>query len=212
VSRLVSHLALAALLVATSAAASGAAEPPWVRETETDDGIVVFSRETPGTTVRAVKATLIVDAPPQVVLAAACDPETFRESRRWVEEQAFYPSPDPDVWFNYQRLNFPIVSRRDYTLRYERLLDPEKGLYRLRWKTTTAQGPPPIDGVVRVTLADGRIDITPVDGGKRARMHYYLHADPGGSIPGWIIDLANRVSLPTIIRDIRNEAVRRAAR
>jgi hypothetical protein len=205
-------LACGALALALAAIEGFATEPVWVHAKQTSDGIAIFTREIPGTTVRAVRATLTVATSPLLVLDAACDPATYKVSRQYVEEQAFYGSGRPDVWFNYQMLNFPVVSRRDYVLRYERVMDPGKQRYQLRWTTSTKHGPPPRDGVIRVTMAEGRIDITPLSGGKRAAVEYTLVADPGGSIPGWVADIANRVTVPTIVREIRDEALRRTPR
>lgn len=200
-----------ALAVIFSAFSLLADEPAWEQAKVTSDGIIVDTREAPGSTVRQVKATLAIDAPPLVVLDAACDPNTFRQTtKKYVEENAYYRTGNPNVWHNYQLVNFPMVARRDYTLRYERRLDPQRQLYRLFWRTSDEYGPKPREDVVRVTLADGQIDVIPVDGGRSCVVRYTLLADPGGNIPTWAINLANRVSLPTILREIRDEALRRA--
>lgn len=189
-----------------------AEEPAWEVVRRTSDGIIVKMRETPGMSVLAVKASVVVEAPAKIILDAACDPKTFHKATEYVVENGFYQSGQPNVWFNYQLLEFPVITRRDYTLRYERSMDPAAGRFRLSWRTATSKGPAPRDGIIRVTLADGRIDIVPMDGGVRSRVDYYVLADPGGNIPGWIINLANRVSVPAILRDIRDEALKRAAK
>jgi hypothetical protein len=186
-------------------------EASWQQVKVTSDGIVVYARETPGATVRELKASLTIDAPPWIVLDAACDPETFRmTSKKYVEQSDIYRTANPNVWHNYQLVNFPLVARRDYTLRYERKMAPQQGLYRLVWRISDEYGKAPKEGVVRVTLANGQIDIKPLDGGLRSTLRYTLLADPGGNIPVWAINLANRVSLPALIREIRDEAQRRA--
>jgi hypothetical protein len=200
-------LALSLLLLSGAAAAD---EASWEPVARTDDGIAVHMREQRGTTVKEVRATLRIAAPPRIVLDAACDPRSFRKSLKYVERQRYYWIGDPDVWFTYQLLDYPVVTRRDYVLRYERTLDPDKGIYRLSWSTSAEKGPPPREDAIRVTLATGGIDVVPEDGGARSRLTFRLLADPGGNIPGWVINIANRLNLPDIVREIRDAAIRRA--
>jgi hypothetical protein len=193
------------------AAEARAEEPAWKLVRETDDGIAVYMRETPGSTVRAAKATVVVAAPPAIVLDAAGDPGTFRVSTKYVTATRFQRTKDPSVWYLYQLLAYPVVDPRDYALRYERRMDPAKGLYRLLWKATSDFGPAPLDGVIRVTLAEGFIDVKPLPCGRRVEVTYYLVADPRGSIPAWAMRIAQRFNLPAIMRELRDESVRRAA-
>ncbi len=198
---------LAPLLLCGAAVAD---EGAWEEVARTDDGIAVQMREQRGTTVKEVRATLRIPAPPRIVLDAACDPRSFRKSLEYVERQRYYWIGDPDVWFTYQLLDYPVVTKRDYVLRYERTMDPARGIYRLSWSTSTEKGPAPREDAIRVTLATGGIDVVPEDGGERSLLTFRLLADPGGSIPGWVINIANRLSLPDIVREIRDAAIRRA--
>ena len=196
--------------VSSAAATALAAEPPWELVRETSDGISVFFRETPGSTVRAAKATCTVAAPPEIALDAAGDPDTFKVSTKYVKASGFQKTADPNVWYLYQLLAYPVVAPRDYALRYERRMDKAKGVYRLSWKYTNAYGPKPLDGVIRVTLAEGYIDIKPLPCGKRVAVTYFLVADPRGDIPGWVMRIAQKFNLPAIMRELRDEAQRRA--
>ncbi len=201
------------LVVWMMALAAVAREEPWEHERSTRDGIVVYSRTVPGTTVREVRATLVVDAPPLPVLDAAADPESFRETnRQYVTETRVYSGERSDVWYNYQVVRFPVIDRRDYCLRYVRTIDEERQIYRLSWDTSDRFGPGPREDIVRVTLARGAIDIRPTDGGRRSKVRYTLLADPGGNIPDWLINLANRTSVPDILRQMRDAAVARAGK
>jgi hypothetical protein len=197
-------------MVLSGGADARAAETRWELVRETSDGIAVYMRETPGSTVRAAKATCIVAAPPEIVIDAAGDPETFRVSTKYVTATGFQRTADPNVWYLYQELSYPVVAPRDYALRYERRMDPAKGVYRLSWRITTAYGRPPREGVIRVTLADGFIDARPLPGGKLVAVTYYLMGDPRGSIPGWVMRIAQRFNLPAILRELRDESLRRA--
>ncbi len=197
------------MVLSVSLSASAEGPTPWEVVKETDDGIVVYQREVPGTTVKEVKVSIVIDAPPRQVLDAACDPKSFGESVKYVEESYFYLIGHPNVWYTYQLLNYPIVDKRDYALRYERKIDPAKGVYQLVWQTTSRKGPAPREDVIRVKLATGSVSVSPVGDGSKSRMKFRLLADPGGKIPGWILNIANRINMPDIIRDIRDSALKR---
>ena len=205
--RLTAALATASiLLLAATVAGKGS---PWEKVAQTDDGIAVYMREVPETTVKEVKVRLRIPVPPRIVLDAACDPKSFKKSLKYVEKNRYYWVGDPDVWYTYQLVSYPVVDERDYVMRYERTLDPDKGVYRLTWNTTTDKGPPPSEDAIRVTLATGGIEVLPRDEGKASLLKFRLLADPGGNIPGWVINIANRWNLPDIIREIRDAAHKR---
>ncbi|MBI3541956.1 MAG: hypothetical protein HY075_01595, partial [Deltaproteobacteria bacterium] len=63
------------------ASAATAPEPSWEKIKDTDDGIVVFSREVPGSSVMAFKGNGVVDAPIAKVASALFDPARAKE---WV--------------------------------------------------------------------------------------------------------------------------------
>jgi hypothetical protein len=196
------------LLIATAVLAGVG----WEREKSTRDGIVVYSRTTSGTTIREVRARMTIAASPEVILDAACDPSTFgRTTKKYVEKNQFYEVHDryPNVWYNYQLVNFPVVARRDYCLRYEKIEKPERGIYRLEWRISDRFGPPPTEGVVRVSNIRGSIIISKDESSSLSTVRYTLMADPGGNIPTWIINLANRSSLPDILRELRDASLER---
>lgn len=185
------------------------AEAAWVTVRETDDGIVVRTQEMPGTGVRAVSVSLQIAASPRAVIDAAADPSTFENKKNYVEEQRVYKTDRPEVWHVYYLINFPFITRRDYTLRYEKSVDVDKEHYQLSWNAAPKIGPAPSEDIVRVTLAEGWIKATPQKQGTGSSVQYYVLADPGGNIPSWAINLANKSTVPDILRQIRDAALRR---
>ena len=185
------------------------AQSGWVSLRETDDGISVKARETPGTNVRAVMASIKVAAPPQVVIDAASDPDTFEKSGKYVEKIRVYKSETPEVWHVYYLVKFPVISRRDYTLRYEQTFFPDQQMYQLSWHGSTTVGPPPSEKIIRVTQVEGWFRVQPLSDGTGSLLQYYVLADPGGSIPSFLVNLANRSAVPDILRQVRDAALRR---
>ena len=152
----------------------------------------------------------MINAPPRQVLDATCDPRSFKKAIKYVEQNNYYWIGNPNVWFTYQLVNYPFVTRRDYSMRYERTIDAKKGVYRLSWATSTEKGPGPKENVIRVKLATGKVEVIPMDGGKQSLLKYELLADPRGDIPGWVMNIANKINMPDIIREIRDSALQRA--
>ncbi len=186
-----------------------AAESPWMTVRETSDGIVVKSRETEGTTVRAVLASMEVAAPPKSVIDVAGDPKTFDSAENHLDDHRVYKTDNPDIWHVYYLVNFPFIARRDYTLRYEKTVDPAKPLFQLSWHAAPKIGPPASEDIIRVTLADGWIKAVPNVKGTGCSVLYYVKADPGGNIPGWVMNIANKMTIPDILRQIRDAALRK---
>ena len=185
------------------------AEAPWVTVRETSDGIVVKARERPGTSIRAVLASTEVAAPPKAVIDVTGDPNTFKSSENHLEDHRVYKTDNPNVWHVYYLVDFPFIAKRDYTLRYEKTVVPEKNLYQLSWHAAPNIGPPAREDIVRVTLADGWVKAVPKAQGTRSVIEYYVTADPGGNIPAWVVNIANRMTVPDLIRQIRDAAVKR---
>jgi hypothetical protein len=166
-------------------------------------------RKVPESRVREVLAMIPIAAPPEVVLAAACDSDTYKDSDKYLENYRYYATSEPNIWYAYYVVKVPLIARRDYTLRYERTEDKDKQIFKLSWKASTKLAPPPSEDIVRVNLLNGQIEIKPRNGGNASIMTYYVLADPGGKLPVWLINLANKVSLPTILREIRDAALRK---
>lgn len=80
----------------------------------------------------------------------------------------------------YERLSLPMIDDRDYTLRVTWGSDGD-ALWS-RFTIAPDKGPPPIDGVVRVTLHDGAWTFTPREGGTATHAFYRFHLDIDSSL------------------------------
>lgn len=95
----------------------------------------------------------------------------------------------------YIRLNLPIISDRDYTLR-------------VRWKKSddvrwiyfhaSRRGPPPRKGVVRMTFNQGSWQLKPIRGGRGTFARYQLEMDIAGWIPAWMVRRSAGKELPDV--------------
>jgi START domain-containing protein len=189
--------------------ASPDAGPGWVKAAE-NDGIQVFTRNKPGTEVQEVKAVGTVDAPPESVWKIVRDYPKYTERMPFTEVATVVANEGDGkiIWF-YSRIAAPLVSKRDYTLK---ILDESEwkdgqGFLRTSWSVDPTKGPAPTDGVVRLKTNDGFWMMEPQEGGKKTLVTYYLFTDPGGSLPKWMVNQANRSSVPDVLKALRKYAV-----
>lgn len=100
-------------------------------------------------------------------------------------------------------LSFMIKDR--FHVVSNRLTLPEGGndSYRIEWsidrKKTRDMKP---DDTIATRLNDGYWKIQGIDGGSRSEVSYYLHTDPGGSIPSTLVNTGTTRSIPAVIRAI----------
>ena len=174
---------------------------PWVKVNEQKD-LVIWNRDVPGSSVRELRAEAYVDFPVDKVWEVIDDIEKYTEFMPYIE-QIKVVERAPDKVVAYHRFDAPLVAERDYTLTILSEMDVEKKIYRRTWSATNDKGPKSVSGIVRVDICDGSWMLT-ADGPNRTRLVYFLHTNPGGSVPMWIANKANSVSLPDLFTAIRN--------
>ncbi len=181
-----------------------------------EDGITVYSRSAEEN-VAEVKAIGLIDAPPHEVWKVIRDYDNYKKTMPYTEESRIVAREGGDkVIYFYSVVNAPLVDKRDYTIR---LVDESdwkdgKGYLLVRW-TASDKGPPAKEDLIRVKLNDGYWKLEPRDGGQRTFATYYLHTDPGGSIPRWVANRANTTAVPDVFFAIRKavaEAKKSASR
>ncbi|MEW5740526.1 MAG: START domain-containing protein [Myxococcota bacterium] len=91
----------------------------------------------------------------------------------------------PDDRIVYDQLEQPVVSNRDYALTVRRYRDPD-GVCRIRFWVSNDVAPVKPDGFVRMDKLWGSWRFEPLEKGG-SRLTYTLFADPGGSIPAFLV-------------------------
>jgi hypothetical protein len=116
---------------------------------------------------------------------------------------------DKVIYF-YSRLDLPLVDNRDYMIKITDDSDWKEGAGYLKVSWTCAdikKGDPRYvelkDGVVRTPVNDGYWKLDPIDNGNKTWAIYYVHSDPGGSVPKWIANKANSTAVPNVFAAIR---------
>lgn len=136
------------------------------------DGVTLFKRDAERGLEFAVEGEL--PASPERVRRVLID---YPAHTKWQERLAECKVlAKGDDWADvYERLSLPMLDDRDYTLHVTWGSDGD--VLWSRFSAANDKGPPPIDGVVRVTLHDGSWTFTPEDDGKKTRAFYRFHLD-----------------------------------
>jgi hypothetical protein len=113
--------------------------------------------------------------------------------------------PGCRVAWVYERYEPPVVGPRDYVFRMEIAADDveQGGDFELTWEIDESRGAPP-PGATHMRRNRGAWELQPH--GEATRFGYRLAADPGGGIPGWVVNIANRSQVPAVIAAVEDEA------
>ncbi len=167
--------------------------------------LVIYNRARDGSDVREVLAVGTFDATPEHVHRVLDDNAGYQDFMPYTKVSRVLKREGATVW-SYERINAPLVAERDYTVKItHRTLTRGDGAVVVHHAFTqaNADGPAPVDGVVRVAVLDGRWELEPTDGGARTRATYWVYTAPGGSVPTFIANAANTNAVPGLFDAVK---------
>lgn len=141
-----------------------------------------------------------IDASPQQILAALLDYhhqvgqiDRLSESRilRHGERQMLV----------YQRLNLPVISDRDFTLRVTWW--QKGGVTYVSYRALRDAGPKPRRGVVRVTRHSGTWQIKQLEGCNSSLVRFQVGIDLAGWLPMWMARSGAGKELPDLFASVK---------
>ena len=147
---------------------------------------------------------MILDAPIERVWEVLRDVEHYHEFMPYVAE-ATVLREHGDTRIVYERFSGPFVADRDVTLQILATADLVSRVYGQEFSVAPDDGPPPIQGVVRITLSTGRWRLE-VDTPSTTRVIYHIHTDPGGYIPHWLVNFMQSRGLGKFTRAVETRA------
>ena len=198
---------VAFMLVALSSTSAFAAESRWEEAATADiDGhrLIVSSRSKEGSEVKEVRGLGVIDAPAWIVKNVIDDVARYKEFMPYTVESLILSTHDGYV-VSYQRLDTPVVDDRDYTIKiFDESREDAEGrvIWKNRWSEANKLGPPVKAGVARVGVNEGYWILEDKDGGARTKVTYYVYTSPGGSIPTFLVNMANTQAVPELYRAV----------
>ncbi len=176
----------------------------WELANETNDGVKVFTRMKAGSEIREVQAMGLVKAAPARVFKVISDLDSYKDFMPYTRESKVVGKEGKDTFF-YSYIAPPVVSNRDYTLR---MIDQSSAdVYKVAWEPANTKGPAPRSNSVRLEVNKGFWLLEPSEDGKDTTATYYVYTDPAGDIPNWLVNKANRDSVPEVFSAIRKRVV-----
>lgn len=166
------------------------------------EGIKVFQRVSANPALKEFKAIGTLDIPASVLSGVLKDRKKYTEFFPYLIENR--PIQKDGKLYSYERIDAPAVSVRDYTVE---LFDEdlEDGGFRARFHDANDAGPPPVPDYVRVQVVRGMWEVVSKGPGS-SQVTYHVYTDPGGSIPNFIINMANKKGVSRAVVALRDRA------
>ncbi|MEP6955441.1 MAG: SRPBCC family protein [Chthoniobacterales bacterium] len=176
----------------------------WTPEGEAK-GVVVHSRIRAGSSFKEFRGSGLIDASPAAVFAVIDDSEAYPHFMPYTAEVRVLKR-EKDSVVAYQRLELPLISGRDYTLRSEntRWLGPDGPIFRIRWEPANDLGPSPTPGVLRVKVCEGGWLLEP-QGKDTTRATYTIYTDSGGTVPPMLANSGSKMAIRKVFEAIRKQ-------
>ena len=179
----------------------------WVRA---ENGVAVHRRAVPGSALHEFRGAGTIYAPIAVLLGVLNDTEHRTEWMKEAAAQVLIQQVDPKTVLFYGRTKAPWpVSDRDAVMKATTTFDTAAKQVRIEIVGVEHPSWPPQKGVVRMPFLRGHWHFSPENNGKSTRAEYQVHADPGGSLPDWLINLVSKSIPYNTIVGLRQQVKRR---
>jgi hypothetical protein len=153
-----------------------------------DEGIKIYTRDVANSKVKAIKVECYLDATPSQLVAVLMDIDNGDDWVYHTGPSYIIKKVSPSELYYYSLVKVPWpVKNRDFIAHLKVTQDAAT-------KVVTVDAPclpdmvPRKEGIARIEDSAGKWLITPTGDG-RVRIEYTLHADPGGNIPAWLINM-----------------------
>ncbi|MBW8686682.1 START domain-containing protein [Chitinophaga rhizophila] len=161
-------------------------QPTWTLK-HNKDGIQIYTKTIENSDYKGIKVKCSLPATLTQFTAVIMDVNTAGEWLYATKSSTLLKQVSPTDVYYYSEVGLPWpLSNRDFICHLTASQDP-------RTKVVTIDGPvvpnymPEKEGIVRVTHSSGKWVITPA--GSQINIEYTLEADPGGSLPAWMVNL-----------------------
>jgi hypothetical protein len=152
------------------------------------DGIEIYTRTIENSDYKGIKVKCSLPATLTQFTAVIMDVNTAGEWLYATKSSSLLKQVSPAEVYYYSEVGLPWpLNNRDFICHLTAIQDP-------RTKVVTIDGPvvpdymPQKEGIVRVTRSSGKWIVTPA-GANMVNIEYTLEADPGGSLPAWLVNL-----------------------
>ncbi len=171
----------------------------WILKKE-EKGVQVFVREVPGSKIKELKFSTVIQSRLSSVAALLLDLQHFDDWSYGSKSTKLVKRISESEFYYHAEIQFPWpMNNRDLVL-HSKLTQDEKD-YSIVQKISAVKGMVPTSkNRVRIEFADLRWQIKSLPGTKVA-IDYLMKTDPGGNLPPWMVNLAaDQGPLQTVLR------------
>jgi hypothetical protein len=171
---------------------AGADEGTW-EEIRSEDGIRVWRRDVEGSSFVEFRGHGRIESNMQSLLAVLHDQDRKTEWLASCRENRLLRAKKigQNVIYNRVASDFPLVSDRDVVVETSLHYDEAKRRVQIDVWNTTDPLAPPIDEAVRMPKLKLSWTLTAIDVDTTEVM-YQVQADPGGLLPGWVVNAVSK--------------------
>jgi hypothetical protein len=195
------------LLLSTPALAAPPAEGDGWESVSNDDGIEVWQRPVEGTSLVEFRGKAVLEVGVKTILAVLHDDKRKTEWMQNCVENRIVRAWEVGRRRVYNRIGseWPFIDDRDVVVetKLEWWADERRILIQA-WNVSDDLQPE-VDGVVRMPKIVLAWELVVLDAGK-TQVTYQVQADPGGSIPKWLVNLASKAIPHHTLANLRTQA------
>ncbi len=191
-----------ALRPQTRAVSSGAIGE-WRLVSEADL-ICVYTRKSRASGVHEILAVATIVASTAALREVISDYARYPEFMPYVQASKVLKREGNTAWV-FQQLSFPFpISDRYYTIRVFSEPGAASGNgARISWSLSRDAESSNRGAGVPMLVNEGFWDLHPLEGGASTRVTYFIHTNPGGSLPSFAVNMANTVAVPRVMESLR---------
>jgi hypothetical protein len=173
---------------AGDAGAAGAVGADDWKLLSNDHGITVYSRQTPGSSIVALKGTGTIDAPLWKIASILLDTKRATEWADSLKESRVVRRIGPAAYVEFNHIGLPLILKdRDFVSEVRIDVDPDAKAFALVYKPA-ADPIVPATHDVRGEIVSGSFRLTSLEKARRVSLDAEVQCDPKGAIPAWIVN------------------------
>jgi len=185
-----------------------APDSAWEKMADTSDGILAYRKEIPGSRLLAFRGEGVVDGPLPLVATILVDASQGPDWVYALTEARILRWLSPDEFIEYDRFEMPlIIADRELVNRGKITIDPQQRQFRLEYSAIEDPGAP-LTRHVRGEIIASYILLRPLPDGK-THVEAYIHGDPKGLIPSWIVNFLEKDWPVRTFRGLRRQAAKK---
>ncbi|RDH88158.1 MAG: hypothetical protein DIZ78_01865 [endosymbiont of Escarpia spicata] len=164
-----------------------------------DDEITVYNRTTPDSEIREVLATAKFPIHSKAIFNTLSDYPQYIEFMPYVEESNIIKQKENSTIL-FQQLSFPWpISDRYFFIELTSITGNNES-YNISWRLASETNSSQLGKGIALKTDNGYWKLCPIGTDNSTYIEYFIHTDPGGALPVWIINQANSQAVPDVLR------------